>query len=186
MIIPYKEGVKCSVTSLWGMRTHPVTGERKMHRGVDLVIYDRLVRAVDDGEVLRINLNPNSSTAGIWVVIGHKNNIETKYFHLNHTTMRLGMKVKCGDIIGIMGNTGLGTGPHLHFEVWENGINKEPTEYLGIKNKIGPVEYLHWAEKDFIQLNQAGASFTRRVYNAYWSDQMAINNRIRKLLGGDK
>ena len=86
-----------------------------------------------------------SKTLGNYIVLEHGNGYKTVYAHLSKTTYKDGYTiVRAGDIIGFSGNTGLSTGPHLHFELWRNGRRIDPM--LGIK-----------AGEDFIQFVRAKA-----------------------------
>lgn len=111
------------------------------HDGIDLVREEyRLdnITAHSDGTVVQVikNINVNtpneSSNPGNMVRIDHGNGFQTRYLHLAYGTVNVnvGDKVKKGDIIGYMGNTGYSFGAHLHFEVLKDGNKINPTEYL--------------------------------------------------------
>ncbi|MDP3767926.1 MAG: M23 family metallopeptidase [Dehalococcoidia bacterium] len=106
------------ITSRFGVRVHPVTGEIKNHAGIDYgAASGTPVVAAADGIVLGVN--PGHATAGNYLVIGHSSNVMTRYLHLSAFAagMRSGVPVTAGQVIGYVGMTGRVTGPHLHFEV---------------------------------------------------------------------
>ena len=127
------------ITSLYGQRRAPVPGASTQHKGIDFVISDDVVCASGDGVIRSVNLDANKDSAGRYVTIKHADGAITKYFHLESTNWRVGQQVKQGEKIGIMGNTGIGSGPHLHFELWVNDNHVDPSSYLGIYSKIGTV-----------------------------------------------
>ena len=110
------------VTSPFGIRW----GRR--HNGVDIGMSTGTpVYAADGGKVVYSGRNGGY---GIMVQIDHGANIETIYAHLSQTSVKVGEKVFKGQKIGLSGNTGVSTGPHLHFEVREIGVPKDPDNYL--------------------------------------------------------
>ena len=120
-----------------------VTWEYKgvAHNGIDIVkkgyMLDNIV-AHSDGVVVEVisncNVNtPNdSNNPGNMVKIDHGNGYMTRYLHLTYDTVKVkvGDKVKKGQVLGYMGNTGYSFGGHLHFEVWKDGNRIDPTNYL--------------------------------------------------------
>ncbi len=105
-------------------RLNPVTGRIAPHRGVDFAVpVGTPVLAVGDGEVIVVK---GGGAAGNYVAIRHGRQYMTRYMHLSKTLVKAGQKVKRGDRIGLSGNTGRSTGPHLHFEVWTNNIAVNP------------------------------------------------------------
>jgi len=101
------------ITSGYGWRLHPVTKERKMHYGVDLKAAEGTpIYAVDDGVVV-VSKYTNTGP-GEYITIKHAG-YHSFYCHLARRKVMQGKKVKAGDIIGYSGNTGISTGPHLHF-----------------------------------------------------------------------
>lgn len=118
-------------TSKFGYRTHPVTGEYKMHNGVDLAAAKgTVVRSAKSGEVV---ISKYSSSYGNYVVVNHEGGISTLYAHLDKRSVSVGDKVSMGDTIGLMGSTGMSTGPHLHLEFRVNGKQVDPALYIDIK-----------------------------------------------------
>ncbi|OCC23889.1 hypothetical protein MB02_08700 [Croceicoccus estronivorus] len=120
------EGV--TLTSDFGMRTHPVLGGRRAHKGVDLAgATGTPVYATADGTV---DMAQWFSSYGNYVQIEHGAGLETRYGHLSGYTVKAGQKVKKGDLIGYIGSTGRSTGPHLHYEVRVDGVAVNPIPYM--------------------------------------------------------
>ncbi|MCX6083520.1 MAG: M23 family metallopeptidase [Caldiserica bacterium] len=116
------------VTSPYGERMHPIIGEEAFHRGVDLrAEYGSPILAPADGIVLHIG----SKTAyGNVVVVLHGGGIATVYGHLWKFAVQPCERVQKGQLLGYVGNTGFSTGPHLHFEVRQDGEPTNPLEWL--------------------------------------------------------
>jgi murein DD-endopeptidase MepM/ murein hydrolase activator NlpD len=117
------------LSSPFGYRTHPVTGEtEKMHSGIDITAPKwTAIRATANGHV---ELVSNSETMGKYVSINHGNGIVTRYGHMQMPFVKEGQMVSRFDVIGYMGNTGRTTGHHLHYEVWLNGSAVNPVHYI--------------------------------------------------------
>ncbi len=114
------------ITSPYGMRMHPVYKYWKMHSGIDIGIrYSDLV-AANDGVVIYAGYN---NSYGYLVIIDHGSGISTAYGHNSKIYVTEGQKVKKGEVISLSGTTGISTGPHLHFEVRENGDRVDPLNY---------------------------------------------------------
>ncbi|MDA3900454.1 MAG: M23 family metallopeptidase [Spirochaetes bacterium] len=112
-----------AITSSFGMRRHPITGNRQFHNGIDIRAgINTTVRAAEAGQVI---YNGWKDGYGKMIVVKHKNNYITVYAHLNDYVVKNNDKVKKGERIGLSGNTGLSTGPHLHFEIrkYETPLN---------------------------------------------------------------
>ncbi|MFN3428474.1 MAG: peptidoglycan DD-metalloendopeptidase family protein [Candidatus Sericytochromatia bacterium] len=116
-------------SSPYGMRKHPVTGQHKLHTGLDI--------AAATGTPVKV---PRSGTVtfagwsggyGNYVVIDHGNGLQTAYAHLSAINVRKGQSVSAGSQLGKVGSTGMSTGPHLHFEVKRNGQFVDPKTVLG-------------------------------------------------------
>jgi murein DD-endopeptidase MepM/ murein hydrolase activator NlpD len=118
------------VTSLFGMRYHPILHILRLHAGIDFgAAVGSQVRAAADGAVEFAGL---ASGFGNHVRIKHAG-FETSYSHLSEIpdSIKPGVAVKEGDVIALSGNTGLSTGPHLHFEYYLNGEAVDPLPHLG-------------------------------------------------------
>ncbi len=127
MIFPLKcKGVY--ISSPYGYRVHPITGVYKLHTGTDFCapgIYRQPIYAVRDGVVY----TAQASTAyGNYIVIDHGGGIATLYAHCDSLSVVKNAKVKQGQVIGLVGQTGYATGPHLHFEVRVNGTTVDPMQ----------------------------------------------------------
>ncbi len=121
-----------ALTSTFGMRKNPVTGHLIFHKGIDLAApRGTPVHACADGTVTFVG---EDSVYGNYVIIAHEGNKESLYGHLQTVKIELHQKVKSGSIIGTVGSTGQSTGPHLHFEIHENGVAKNPEGF--IKGKV--------------------------------------------------
>lgn len=116
------------LTSDFGMRTHPVLGGRRKHKGIDLAAPTGTpVYATADGIVDRAEW---FSSYGLYVEIGHGAELETRYAHMSRLAVAEGQWVNKGDVIGYVGSTGRSTGPHLHYEVRIAGIAVNPIPYM--------------------------------------------------------
>jgi len=115
-------------SSFYGMRMHPIYKVKKLHRGIDIVLpLNSEVYASADGVVKQVSY---SYGYGKKVVIDHENGIETIYGHLNGTNVKVGEIVKSGQLIAHSGNTGVSTGPHLHYEIRIHKKSIDPLKLL--------------------------------------------------------
>ncbi len=118
------------LSSGYGTRVHPVTGQVKTHTGIDLAVPEGTdIHAAEGGVVIVAEW---WSGYGNTVIIDHGNNVWTLYGHIrnNGTKVSVGDTVKKGEKIAEVGQTGVATGPHCHFEVRINGNPVDPTPYL--------------------------------------------------------
>ncbi len=115
------------ITSGFGYRINPFTHRRHKHKGIDIGIYYSRVRASRDGVVIYAGF---LGSYGKVVVIKHNSTYKTLYAHLSNIHVKSGQSVKTGKVIAISGNTGLSTGPHLHFEVIKNGVPVNPRRFV--------------------------------------------------------
>jgi murein DD-endopeptidase MepM/ murein hydrolase activator NlpD len=116
------------LTSGFGYRIDPFTGLRQMHEGLDIA--NRIgtpINAPADGVVYRVF---NNFGFGLMVEINHGYDIVTRYGHLSKAYVKVGQRVKRGERIAAMGNSGRATGPHLHYEVRLNGVPLNPQNYI--------------------------------------------------------
>ena len=117
-----------SLTSGYGMRTHPVLGGRRAHAGVDLAAPTGTpIYATADGVISKAEW---FSSYGLFVSIEHGAQLQTRYAHMSRIAVADGERVKKGDIIGYVGSTGRSTGPHLHYEVRVDGRAVNPIPYM--------------------------------------------------------
>lgn len=111
-------------SSSFGMRRHPILGYTRMHKGVDIAAaWGSPVFAATDGVV---QVAGRSSGYGNLIKINHGGGYGTGYGHLSRIYVRPGQQVRKGQQIGAVGNTGLSTGPHLHYELYRNGVAVNP------------------------------------------------------------
>lgn len=117
------------INSPFGPRNTGIAGASTNHKGVDIggVYYSSQVHAAKAGTVI---VSQYSSSYGNYVVISHGSGNTTLYAHMSSRSVSVGQTVAQGDVIGITGSTGISSGPHLHFEITENGVRVNPLNYL--------------------------------------------------------
>ena len=116
------------ITSPFGWRTHPIFGTQRLHTGIDIgADYGDTVRAADGGVVIHSDWMGGYGNA---VIIDHGNGISTLYAHNSQLLVSEGQSVAKGQAISRVGSTGYSTGPHLHFEVRQNGSPVNPLNFL--------------------------------------------------------
>ena len=129
---PIGAGWENRVTSEFGYRSDPFTGETRGHTGMDLAVPTGTpVRAALPGTVTAAQYH---SSYGYYVMVDHGNGLSTLYAHNSQLLVRMGQTVEAGDIVSLSGSTGRSTGPHLHFEVRLNGQRTNPRYYLPATN----------------------------------------------------
>ena len=117
------------VSSPFGYRWHPKTGEWSMHKGVDLAAPKGTpIYASRSGYV---NVATYHETAGNYITINHQDGYTSVYMHMTHYVVQRGEYVKAGQLVGYVGSTGRSTGPHLHFGIHKNGTYVNPMDYIG-------------------------------------------------------
>jgi murein DD-endopeptidase MepM/ murein hydrolase activator NlpD len=116
--------VSAEVTSPFGWRRDPVTGAAGFHAGIDLgLAYGQDVRAAAAG---RVTFAGDRGHYGTLVTVSHPDGRETRYAHLSELHVQVGDQLSAGQVLGKAGRSGRTTGPHLHFEVLENGRPVDP------------------------------------------------------------
>ena len=116
------------IGSGFGVRIHPILKIRKMHTGIDFVANTGTpVYATGKGKVVFVGRNGGY---GLEVRIDHGFGYRTLYAHLSKVLVKRGQKVKRGDLIAKTGNSGLSTGPHLHYEISHNGKKLNPSQFF--------------------------------------------------------
>lgn len=134
--ISNKELIRLS--SGFGMRFHPIYKVKKMHPGIDFSApIGTPIYATADGVVDRLNVS--FSGYGKTIEIDHGFGYRSRYAHMHGFAVSMGQKVKRGELIGYVGNTGLSTAPHLHYEVFINNRHVNPVHYFF--NDLNPAEY---------------------------------------------
>lgn len=138
------------ITSAFGWRTDPITGEMRWHSGVDFGAgFGANIYATGDGVV---------STAG-WhdgygnhVIIDHGNGLQTLYGHMSSILTSAGSSVSIGDVIGLVGSTGRSTGPHLHYELRQDGQAIDPGFAIGTNKFRGGRAFVNERGGEIINL----------------------------------
>jgi murein DD-endopeptidase MepM/ murein hydrolase activator NlpD len=117
-----------SITSGFGNRLHPISGDLRFHAGIDF--------ATPNGTPVKASVQGIVAFAG-WhggygktVIIQHRDAYETLYAHLDEILVNSGDRVAQGKVIGLSGSTGYSTGPHLHFEIRSHQVAHNPMDYL--------------------------------------------------------
>ncbi|WP_169730437.1 LysM peptidoglycan-binding domain-containing M23 family metallopeptidase [Salinispira pacifica] len=116
------------ISSGYGLRTSPFTGRNQFHFGIDLVApMGTSVVSAMEGRVLDVG---EDRVYGKYISIEHPSGYQTMYAHLGNIFVGIGDTLKAGDTIASVGNSGLSTGAHLHFEIMYLGKNRDPQEYI--------------------------------------------------------
>lgn len=133
-VVPISKPV--TVTSEFGYRTHPISGEYTLHNGIDLVNGNATtpIYASAAGEVVISGSYPD--WYGNYVVIKHNDGLYTGYAHLSQLSISQGETVNQGQKIGNMGTTGPSTGPHLHFQIFTNGPWPSSDDFINPREHI--------------------------------------------------
>jgi murein DD-endopeptidase MepM/ murein hydrolase activator NlpD len=127
-----------ALSSGFGWRTHPIYKVKKLHPGIDFAAsIGTPIYATADGTIAEVSVK--FSGYGKMVEIDHGFGYRTRYAHMHEFAVRSGQSVKRGDLIGYVGNTGMSTAPHLHYEVLINGSKVNPVHYF--YNDLTPSEY---------------------------------------------
>ena len=116
------------ISSPFGYRWHPVTGEWSFHRGVDMPMAKGTPIVASRSGI--VTIADWGTTAGNYVTINHEDGYSSVYMHMTHYIVEPGDRVKAGEVIGYVGSTGRSTGPHLHFGIHYYGEYVNPMDYL--------------------------------------------------------
>ena len=118
------------VSSQFGMRIHPIYKKRSMHYGIDFPLpVGTPIRAASGGIIKKAVVGKAKRSFGNHITIQHDHKHRSLYAHLSEIFVEPGQEVRKGEVIGLSGNTGLSTSPHLHYEVFENGSNVDPRKF---------------------------------------------------------
>jgi len=121
------------ISAYYGPAIHPFYHNWYIHKGLDIASFTGTpLVATADGEVYQVNYD-SRDTYGLNIVIRHKYGFYTKYAHMERIYVKPGQKVSQGEMIGLMGSTGLSTGPHVHYEVQVGTEVVDPLTYLTIE-----------------------------------------------------
>ena len=113
-----------AVSSTFGMRFHPILGYFRMHKGEDFhAAAGTPILAATDGRVVAAG---RAGGYGNQVRLAHAGGLMTSYSHMSRIAAQVGATVRQGEVIGYVGSTGLATGPHLHYEIYRNGVQVDP------------------------------------------------------------
>jgi murein DD-endopeptidase MepM/ murein hydrolase activator NlpD len=130
--------VRGYLSSTFGVRKDPFTGQREVHEGIDIATpVGRPIVAPADGTVI---FATRRGGYGNVVVLDHGFGIMTRYGHLSRYNVAAGKRVKRGDVLGYVGNSGKANGPHLHYEVWVANRAMHPLNYVLEYSKTFPVK----------------------------------------------
>jgi murein DD-endopeptidase MepM/ murein hydrolase activator NlpD len=132
---PIKGGIG-HISMFFGQNENPFTGQYYIHKGIDISTYrqgDAIVAAAD-GQVVTVDYD--ATGFGNYVIIKHKHGFYTRYGHMQQFRVTTGQRVQQRETIGYIGNTGLSTGPHLHYEVHIGSDVVDPFKYLNIRSSI--------------------------------------------------
>lgn len=125
------EGV---ITSACGERENPILQKQELHNGVDIAVAEGTdVIAVKSGTVTEVR---TSATYGKVVRYDTTDGYTVMYAHLSEILVQKGESIRQGQVIAKSGNTGLTTGPHLHYSVWKDGELLNPQEFLSAMEKV--------------------------------------------------
>ncbi len=120
--------VNGTISSHFGERVHPVTGEKNIHTGIDIrAPAGTPIHATAPGIV---SFSGWTNDSGYIIVVEHGHGFSTAYAHNKKNHVSVGQKINKGELIASSGSTGITTGPHLHYEVWKNGKQIDPNLYL--------------------------------------------------------
>ena len=151
-IIPISTMDLTRIASGYGLRIHPVYKISKLHGGMDFTApLGTEVYASGDGTVEEASRSKRGM--GNCIILNHGFGYSSVYAHLDNFNVRPGQKVRRGDIIGYVGNTGMSVAPHLHYEIKLNGMNVDPVNYFF--NDLTAAEY----EKMIEIASRTGQSF---------------------------
>ena len=134
-IWPIRGGIG-HISMYFGQNENPFTGQYYIHKGIDISTFrsgDAVV-ATADGQVVALGFDQDGF--GNNVIIRHKHGFYTRYAHMLRFSVHAGQRVQQGDVIGHIGNTGLSTGPHLHYEIHIGSDVVDPYKYLNIRSNI--------------------------------------------------
>jgi len=116
------------ISSPFGYRSNPFSGQRTFHAAIDIVVNRGTpVKATREGKVADTGYN---AVFGNYVIIRHSDGYQSLYAHLDRVMTKKGASVNQGEVLGLSGNTGQSTGPHLHFGIFHNGQAVDPRKYV--------------------------------------------------------
>lgn len=189
MNLPYKSG-KVTLTSHFGWRT--LNGQRDYHKGVDLSGTDKTLVAPCDGVIGSSTIVTDKSNLtwqwGNYIRIDTPDGLKIFMCHMAARKVKVGQKVKAGDVVGIEGNTGYSFGSHCHFEVRKNGESVDPTPYLGIPNEWGQYDIKAAPKEPTVYKNsydKDGITYTRvKEFAIIYHDADKRKGGVKRYING--
>lgn len=189
MNLPYKSG-KVTLTSHFGWRT--LNGSRDYHKGVDLSGTNKTLVAPCDGVVGSSTIITDKSNLtwqwGNYIRIDTPDGLKIFMCHMAQRKVKVGQKVKSGDVVGIEGNTGYSFGSHCHFEVRKNGESVDPTPYLGIPNEWGQYDIKAAPKEPTVYKNsydKDGITYTRvKEFAIIYHDADKRKGGVKRYING--
>jgi len=133
-IWPVKNGLG-SITMFFGQNVNPIHGQYYIHKGIDIATHrsgDPIV-ATADGQVVTADY---ANDFGNYIIIRHKHGYYTRYAHMQSFRVKVGQRVQQNEVIGYIGNTGISTGPHVHYEVHIGSDVVDPYRYITIRSSM--------------------------------------------------
>jgi len=133
-IWPVKSGIG-NITMFFGQNVNPIHGQYYIHKGIDISTHrsgDPVV-ATADGQVVTADY---ATDFGNYIIIRHRHGYYTRYAHLQSYRVKVGQRVQQNEVIGNIGNTGISTGPHLHYEVHIGSDVVDPYRYITIRSSM--------------------------------------------------
>lgn len=142
-----------AIASGFGFRIHPIYKVKKLHTGIDFAApIGTPIYATADGKIEEVSVK--FSGYGKMIVIDHGFGYKTRYAHMHDFAVRSGQNIKRGELIGYVGDTGVSTAPHLHYEVIMNGVLINPVHYFF--NDLTPAEYEKVVELSSVENQSLG------------------------------
>lgn len=189
MNLPYQSG-KVTLTSHFGWRT--LNGQRDYHKGVDLSGTDKTLVAPCDGVIGSSTIITDKSNLtwqwGNYIRIDTADGLKIFMCHMAARKVKVGQKVKAGDVVGIEGNTGYSFGSHCHFEVRKSGESVDPTPYLGIPNEWGQYDIKATPKEPTVYKNsydKDGITYTRaKDFAIIYHDKDKRKGGVKRYING--
>lgn len=136
--VPLGPPVLGSITSLYGGRVDPINGEDAFHSGID--ISQQTGTEITATAAGKVSAKGYSEGHGNYVILDHGKGFKTRYFHMQQSLVVKGAAVKRGQVIGLVGNTGRSTGPHLHYEILHNNKSINPLKFVRVARNMSSEE----------------------------------------------
>lgn len=137
LIFPIKDNY--NITSFFGMRSAPVLGATSNHKGIDISV--PAGTEIFAAHTAQVTAAGYDAVRGKYITLEDSSGIKTLYQHLSSIMVTIGQKVKQGDKIALSGNSGLGTGPHLHFETSVDGRAVDPLIFFNKSSGVTKLDF---------------------------------------------